>query len=237
MDDARAVEPALAAVGAPEPDVAIAALGVLRGWVAREDGTRVLDALAAVALDRTRDARIRLAALDALSDLPRHLVQPILEQAPPSDTGSPDDDPLRVCEWLAAEGRTAALSRLHDLIVRARERERADPSPRVRQEWQTARGAAHALLAERGSRVAAYDLREAFDGAAGPLPRDFLAAITAIGDASCLEPMARAWAAPPGEGWWRERLADAAADIVNRTRLSGRSAVVKRIRSKWPGFL
>jgi lysyl-tRNA synthetase class II len=62
--------------------------------------------------------------------------------------------------------------------------------------------------------------------------------VVAIGDATCLEPMARAWAAAPGsEAWWRDRLADAATDIMHRTRLSGRSALVKRIRQKWPKFL
>ena len=87
-----------------------------------------------------------------------------------------------------------------------------------------ARGAVHAALARRGSRVALYDLREAFDGAQTPLPLDFLTAVTAIGDASCLEPMARAWStAPPGEAWWRDRLADAAADIVSRLSLTGRN--------------
>jgi hypothetical protein len=85
--------------------------------------------------------------------------------------------------------------------------------------------------------VALYDLREAFDTATGPLAPDFLVAITAIGDESCLEPMARAWAAATGEAWWRDRLADAAADIMRRARLNGRSVVVKRLRTKWPGFI
>jgi hypothetical protein len=59
----------------------------------------------------------------------------------------------------------------------------------------------------------------------------------AIGDASCLEAMARAWAASPHEGWWRDRLSAAADAIVHRTRLSGRSAILKRIRAKWAGFV
>jgi hypothetical protein len=49
--------------------------------------------------------------------------------------------------------------------------------------------------------------------------------------------MARAWAAaPPAEAWWRNRLSDAAAEIMHRTRLSGRAAVVRRIRAKFNGF-
>jgi hypothetical protein len=238
IDDAHAVDPALFALQAVEPEIVIAALAVLGGWVAREDGTRVLEALTAVALQKERDPRIRLAALDALSDLPRQLVQPIVERAPTSsEAGAFDDDPLRVREWLASEGDRAALSALHDLVVRIRERERAESSARRRQDWLTVRGAVHATLAHRGSRVALYDLREAFDAAQGPLPLDFLTAVTAIGDGTCLEPMARAWAASPHEAWWRERLADAAADIMRRTRLTRRSAVVKRIRNKWTGFI
>ena len=58
-----------------------------------------------------------------------------------------------------------------------------------------------------------------------------------IGRADCLEPMARAWAAAPGEHWWRERLVETAAEIMHRLRLSGRSAVVKRIRAKYHDFL
>lgn len=197
----------------------------------------MLDALAGVALDGTRDARVRLAALDALSVLPRHLVQPILEQAPPADPRTIADDAAKAREWLSTEGRNGPLSALHDLVVRARERERTDASPHARTEWQSVRAAVHAMLAERSSRVALYDLRETFDTATGPLPRDFLAAIAAIGDASCLEPMARAWSAAAGEAWWRERLAEAAAAIMRRAHLSGRGAVVKRIRTKWPGFL
>jgi hypothetical protein len=85
--------------------------------------------------------------------------------------------------------------------------------------------------------VALYDLREAFDAAEGPLPLDFLTAIALQGDLTCLEPMARAWAAAPAERWWRSRLQEAASDILRREGLSGRHAVVKRVRTKWPGFI
>jgi hypothetical protein len=235
--DRRAIEPALAALGDTDAEVVAAAAGVLRGWVAHEDGTRVLEALSAVALDRDRLPAMRLAALDALSDLPRSLVQPLLEQAPPpAAPAAPGDDTDAVRAWIEGRGSTAALSELHAAIAQARDRERTAPEGR-RHEWLLVRGAAHAVLARRGSRVALYDLREAFDAATAPLPLDFLNAMTLIGDSTCLEPMARAWSAAPGETWWRDRLADAAADIVRRGRLTGRSAVLKRVRGKWPGFL
>jgi len=238
VDDPRAAQAAVAALAGADIPVALAALAVLRGWVADEAGTRVLDVLTAIAVDRTRDAQVRLAALDALSELPNDLVQPILEQAalaPQSQAMA--DDPLTVREWVAARAREAPLSKLHETVTRVRERERLEPSPQRRQEWLLVRGAVHAALAHRGSRVALYDLREAFDGATTPLPLDFLAAVSVIGDESCLEPMARAWATSPKELWWRSRLVEAAGDIMRRTGLGGRSAVVKRIRLKWAGFV
>ena len=220
-------------------EVAVAAIAVLRGWLERDTGVRVLDALASVALDRARGAALRLAALDALSDLPRDLVQPVMERGAVDqrELALIPDDPAAVRDWIAGHEPDASLSQLHDVVVRAREREATEPHGRGRQEWLTTRGAAHAALARRGSRVALYDLREAFDAAASPLTLDFLTAVTAIGDASCLEPMARAWAVSAQETWWRERLEAAAEAIIHRTRLSGRSAVVKRIRARWPGFV
>ena len=237
IDDPRAVDLALGALADADPEVAGSAIGMLRSWVTREDGTRVMDALTAIALDTKRPPPLRRGALTALSDLPRDLIQPVLDQAASSLGTDTPVDPASAREWLA-EHQDAPLSELHEFIVRARDAGKQEPSPRRHQEWLAARAAAHAVLARRGSRVALYDLREAFDASAGPLPLDFLAAVTMVGDASCLEPMARAWVASPGEeAWWRDRLADAAADIMHRTRLSGRSNVVKRIRGKWTGFL
>ena len=221
-----------------------AAIGVLRGWLIREPGTQVLEALTAVAVDPAQDAHVTRAALDALSDLSPELVQPILDRQPAhtgAHTGIRDggefDDPAAAREWVAGRGGQAPLSELHDALSRMGERERAERSETGRQAWRTARGAAHAALAGRGSRIALYDLKETFDTARAAVPLDFLNAITAIGDASCLEPLARAWAASPQDEWWRERLSAAAEAIVHRTRLSGRSAVMKRLRAKWAGFV
>jgi len=241
IDDPRVVHAALAALDASDASIRVAAIAVLRGWVAREEGTQILDALTARALDRAESADVRLAALDALSELPRDIVAPVLDQAAQTAQATSgqarpaDDEPLAMHEWVSAHA-DAPLSELHAQIGRLRDLERQEPLPERREGWQRARGAVHAALARRGSRVALYDLRESFDAATAPLPLDFLTAIVAIGDASCLEPLARAWQASPGETWWRDRLSDAAADIMHRTRLSGRSAVVKRIRAKWPGF-
>lgn len=237
IDDPRVVPLALDRLGDADVEVVTGAIGVLRGWVTREEGTRVMDALTALALDTARPSNVRLAALDALSSLPRHLVDPLLQHAHAATSTPALDDPIGAREWLASH-QGVPLSELHEFIVHARETEKRESSARRRQDWLVTRGAAHAVLAQRGSRVALYDLRETFDAADAPLPLDFLVAAAAIGDATCLEPMARAWAAaPPGEAWWRDRLADVAGDIMHRTRLSGRSNVVKRIRSRWTGFL
>jgi hypothetical protein len=220
--------------------VAVAAIGVLRGWLTGDRGLPALDAVTGLALTRTRSDAVRLAALDALSELPRELVAPVLEQEGGPREGGHEvhaiDDPLAVREWIGAHGGRAPLSTLHDLVVRCREREKAEPSARLRQEWVVVRGAAHAALAQRGSRVALYDLRESFDAATTTLPLDFLTAVTAAGDASCLEPLARAWDAARADAWWRDRVAGAAAEIATRERIGARNAALKRLRARWPDF-
>ena len=233
----RAADLALGVLDDADTNVAVAAIGVLRTWVTREARPTVLDALTGVALDPARMDAVRLAALDALSELPRDLVQPVLQQAARDALAAGAvEDPIAAREWLASHP-DASLSELHALVTTIREHERREPAGRVIQDWVVTRGAVHAALARRGSRVALYDLRESFDAAQGPLPLDFLTAATAIGDASCLEPLARAWSASPREAWWRTRLGEAAADILRKEKLTGRSAVSKRLRAKYPGFL
>lgn len=238
FDDPRAIAIALAALQERDTGTALAAIGVLRGWLTREAGTQVLEAITATALDKRRDAAVRLAALDALSELPSELVAPIRERAP-IDTGAQPalEDPSALSAWVEEHAASAPLSALHAAVTGAREREQGEQAGRRRDEWTRARGAAHAALARRGSRVAVYDLRESFDRAGAPLPADFLTAVSRVGDDSCLEPMARAWAAAPHEPWWRSRLMESAADIVTRQKLTGRHATLRRLRAKWPGFV
>ena len=238
FEEPRVIALARTALQELDTDVALAAIGVLRGWLTREDGTQALEAVTATALDKRRDGTVRLAALDALSELPPELVAPIRERAPVDGGDQPAlDDPAALGAWLAEHGASAPLSALYAAVTGAREREQADSLARRRDEWTRMRGAAHLALANRGSRVAVYDLRESFDRAQTPLPADFLAAAARVADESCLEPMARAWSGSKGEPWWRSRLMESAYDIVSRLKLTGRSATLKRLRAKWPGFV
>jgi hypothetical protein len=238
LDDVRVIDVAFHALRDGSVEVVIAALGVLRGWVAEETGTRLLDAITTIAVDRSRDARVRVAALAALSELPEHLVRPIRDQAPPPESAGPSlDDPVQVREWIQAYGADASLSTLHELITRTREREHAESSSRLRSEWLQARGRAHQALAKRDSLVALYDLRETFEAATGALPQSFLSTAAAIGDASCLEPLARAWAAAGKDLDWNHQLSTTAATIMRREKLTGRSAAVKKLRANFPGFI
>jgi hypothetical protein len=237
VDDPHVVDIALKALASRDTDAVIAALGVLRSWVAQEAGTRLLEAITAIAVDRHRDARIRVAAIDALAELPDDLVQPLRAQAPPPEAGGPPlDNAAAALVWVEAHGGKATLATLHDAIKAFRDIEGRADTRRGREEWVKARAAAHRVLADRGSRLALYDARETISGAQAPLPAGFLEAIERVGDASCLEPLARAWSASR-DTRWRDQLSNAARQILVRSKLGGRSAVVKGIRTHWTGFI
>ena len=237
LENPHAVEIAFVALGASDVDTVVAALTVLRTWVPQESGTRLLEAITAIAVDRDRDARVRVAAMDALSDLPDDLVRPIREQAPPPEAAGPAlDNPVAAREWMEAHGSRATLATLHDAIKSFRDVENRAETSGERLEWLRARGVAHRALAARGSRLALYDARETFSTTKGALPQGFIETIADLGDASCLEPLARAWSATP-DASWRAQLSEAARRIVTRSKLGGRHAVVKGIRANWSGFI
>jgi hypothetical protein len=237
VDDPRVIDIAVKALAADDPEAVIAALGVLRSWVAQESGTRLLEAITAIAVDGGRGARVRVAAIDALSELPDELVRPIREQGPPPEAGGPSlQNPAAARAWVEAHGGQATLATLHDAIKTFRDAEEKAETSRSREEWVNARAAAHRVLAERGSRLALYDARETFSTAEAPLPPGFLDAIRHVGDASCLEPLARAWSASR-DARWRDQLSGVARQILIRSKLGGRNAVVKSIRANWAGFI
>ena len=140
------------------------------------------------------------------------------------------DDPDRLREALASASKSAPLASLLRIAERMREREAAEPASR-REPWAAGRAAAHLALAKRRSRIGVYDLREWLQTDRTPLPVDALAALSLIGDSSCLEPIAVRYAALRDE-WSRTKFADVFRSIVRREALSRRHATIRRIERK-----
>jgi hypothetical protein len=259
----RSLATALDTVDDPNPSVAVAAIGVARSQLTDARGLPVVDRLTAVVFDRARPAAVRLAAVRALSDLPLTTLQPVysaLQSDPTPEIAAfaksggiktagesiapeaaPDllADPSALRHRLAASPSALPLQALHDLLEQIRKRETSEPVA-TRAQWTTARGAVHAALASRNSRVALYDLRETVQQTREPLPVDFLAALETIGDASCLEAIAEAYtraSGASGGAWWTRHLSEAFHAITTRERITRRNAVMKRIETRWPAIL
>jgi hypothetical protein len=241
-------------------EVAIAAAGALKALLDSPDdraAAGALDTLIGVSLDASRERRVRVAAFEALRGMPgtvRASVAAALQRAgevpPPDDPiraaadalwgdaveGKLGNDPMLFREALNERAATAPLSTLRRMIESVRARE-AEPQA-DRTGWLTVRGALHQALALRGSRVALYDLRETLAQATTSLPTNFATAMNAIGDESCLESIATAWSSadPSRDATWRQQLRAAFAAILKRERTSKRSAMMKRIRKRWPEF-
>jgi hypothetical protein len=264
IGDARALEPALALLAQPriDPIEGPAAVAVVRVFLRGKQSAAVVDRLTAIALDRGRPEPLRVAALRALRTLDPMTIAPVLaslagdpheavrgetDQAGPDGrapdepaaaitraavSGLPDDAvPLR--RALSHAGAAVPLPVILRVVERVREKEAAEPAP-LRAEWTTTRAAAHLALATRGSRLALYDLRESLESSPSPLPVEFLAALSMVGDASCLEPIAAAHA-KARDGWWRDHLVDAFRAIVKREKLTRRHAALRRVEKRWPG--
>jgi len=248
--------------------------GFLTGAL-RTEALASLDVLTAVAVDRGRGERVREAAVRALRLLDAAVVGPILETlvtdpcprlrllaqgelAEPTDTDvattswldQPDtqplpDDPDAVRHEIVRRGQSVNLLLLHRAIERIRVREAQAPE-HDRRSWLAARAAAHLALAQRGSRVALYDAREALEQADSPVPLDLLHAVAAIGDPACLEALAALYvrtsggvdrasahdAEPPDV--WSRHLADAFRAIVEHEHVTPRSAIARKIARRWP---
>ena len=258
IGDGRSLATAMTLAGEPG-DVGLGAVALI-GAVARAEDTRATRAfewLAALVLDRSAAEARRLAALSALEGAsPRH-VKP-LYQALADDPGERlaaraqrrnagqtasldraivrglPEDPAVVSAMIRDEADATNVTTLRRLIDIIRERESAAAASE-RGPWTAARGLVHQALAARKSRLALYDVREALEHADGPLPAGFLAAAAAVGDISCLDPLAAAWiASPVAHRWWREHLAEAFRAIVSRERLTRRHPALKKILEKRP---
>jgi len=265
--DPQGLEPALRAVFDEDDAVAVAAIGVARRFLKTPKGVAVVDRLTAIATDKQRAVRRRLAALEALrTALEPSTLEPLvsaLRSDPTAEVAnlvggkrvrpaSLEAAAAHVTEAAAgrlgtdaevlrrALGRLPAdfsLALLQRVVDRIRERESRDASsPAVRAEWTAARGAAHAALARHGSRLALYDLREALESADQLLPVEFLTALSAVGDASCLASIAAAYARKGGTptDWWHRHLVDAFRAIVSREHITKRHATARKVKARWP---
>ena len=265
IGDRRAFGPALASAAEAGTDlaVAVAAIGVVRARLASrvpDEADRAFEQLAGLALDAGRPDEVRLAAIAGLDEMKgdvgdrirtrlagdpspavRALAAGPAVAAPATGASIAQalddglDSPAAVRALVTAQGGSTPLTTLHRLVGAIRDREEAARGAQ-RADWLVARAAVHQTLAARRSKVALYDLRETLDGAREPLPVGFLAALTSIGDPSCLEPLAAAYARSrgPREDWWRAHLAAAFRHIVRRERLTRRHAAVKRALARWP---
>jgi hypothetical protein len=259
--DPRALAVARTALQDASAAVQVAAIGTVRAFLAspRTGIARdALDALVAVALDRTRIALVRVAAYEALRDLPEDVRDPIREKL----AADPDPDvsgcaaprpraedsvwreavagrlpssPAALRAALAAVRSAARLTDLQHVVDRLRVQEQRESDRERREDWRAIRGTLHQTLAARNSRLALYDLRDSLLEA-DRLPVTFLAALEEIGDATCLEPLAAAYDASSrsSDTWWREHVATAFRAIVQREGLTRRHAAVKRTMSRWP---
>ena len=237
LDDPAARRAAIDATADPNPHVAVTALHVLRPWLARDEDMSALERVSAVLADQTRPDEVRQAALEALSELPASLTEPLVQSVAAQLAPAPPlDDAATAREWLAHH-EEAPLGVLHDLVSQARHRERESNDDSHRSAWFALRASAHAALARRGSRIALYDARELFEHAQHPLPLDLLVTMRTLGDLTCLDALARAWETVADDAWWREQVKDAAVAIVAREKATNRHAAVKRVRARWPGFL
>ncbi len=270
IGDPRSLGPALRSARGDDPAVAVAAVAALRPFLRGAHGVETLDALTGLVLDRQRPEAVRVSAIEALAELGSPTLGPIWEAlrddaSPAIRAGVPARQPApapvtRLADIVAeaAQGRMpdapdtlrhavahtgskTPLAVLQQLVDRLREREAAEDGT-GREAWMVARGAAHVALAHRGSRLAVYDLKETLERAPGPVPVEFLSAMGLVGDASCLDAIAAAYARSkhsghPGAEWWPSHLADVFRTIAKRERLTRRHAVMKRIERRTPGIV
>lgn len=247
---------------AQSPELAGAGVAVLRGLLdsgSNQTATEALDLLVALVADPRADRALRLAALDALREMPAG-VHARLATALASDpdpvirarTEAPGDerasaqvewqealatgvgrDPVALLAAARLHAHAAALGDLHKMIDEMRERERESASAAQRASWRELRGHLHQVLAARGSTVALSDLRETFEDADAALPGTFVTALQAIGDDASLESIAATYARIDDQRL-RVQLAAAWAAIVQREKITVRHTTMKRLATRWP---
>ena len=206
----------------------LAALRALRSL----DAATIAPILSSLAGDADAAVRAEASRRPSPRGHQRPTEDPVAAVAHAAEAGLPDDA-ASLRRALGHSGDAVPLPLLLRIVERVRDKEAVEPAAR-REEWTRTRAAAHVALATRGSRLALYDLRESLDQASAPLPVEFLAALSMVGDASCLEPIATAHARAR-DAWWRDHLAEGFRAIVARERLTKRHAVMRRLEKRWPG--
>jgi HEAT repeat protein len=256
----RALPSALAALTDPESSIVVAALNTARVFLPTSRGVDALDRVIEIALDRRRQVAVRIAAIQALAALPNDTVAPILaalKKDPDPEIANALQPPARrsslntvqrleaaaagtlpaeadaLKSAIARSADAVPLTALQQIVERIRVQEGAESGDR-RIGWMAARAAAHLALAQRDSRLALYDLRETIESLRERIAVEFFAAVTAIGDVTCLEPIAAAYARVTDD-WSRRHLADAFRAIVGREKITRRHAAAKKIDKRWPG--
>ncbi len=258
----RALSAGIDCLASADPTVATAAVAAVRAHLQSADpdlASRALDALVTTSRDVDRAEAARLAAIDAVADAggasamaavqerlrddpnPR-IRRAVADAAGPAGlsggaqieavAADPGRDPLAVQRLIGEAGAHGGLAALHQLVLALAHRERTATTDADRAGWTLALGAAHHALAARGSRLARLDLRDALERTPPERLGELVAAAELVGDASCLGPLAAAWAA--GEEPTRARVAAAFAAIVARDSLTRRHAAVKDVIARWP---
>ncbi|MCC7042306.1 MAG: hypothetical protein IT183_00445 [Acidobacteria bacterium] len=261
IDRHRAIEAAaVAAVGVDEA-LALDAIDLLAEAVSGATdpvgGDRALEHLTRLTLDPSVAEHRRLVMMEPLSRLPAPLRTPIFDalasdasraiaaRATNQDTATkgalarwsdadrlpPEPDAL--AEAIAIEGHQAPLTALRRLVdlVRAREKIATDVE---RDGWRGARGLLHETLAQRGSLIALYDLRETLEQVDRSVSAHFLTAAMAVADASCLDAIAARWVHAGQDVWLRDQLERIFHAIINRERLGRSSPVLVRLLKRHP---
>ena len=265
IPDPRVIDTVLEALEAADDGVRTAAARAARGLLTHPRGTRLLDTLTAIAMDQAAAESVRVAAIEAIWTLSARTVRPLeerlardpspavrraIERAAREGTDPLADleeashgwlprDPQAVLQLLARTAPAAPLSTLHRLIEKVRSREEEGRARRTR-DWRSIRGQLHLALARRSSRVALYDLREAFEAAEEPLPGEFLEAMALIGDVTCLDALAAAYVhahvVPDGEHW-RRALGETFWRVAAREGVTRRHGAIRRLTGRFGAHL
>ena len=229
-------------------DVGVGAIAVLRellGVTRASADVKALDRLLAIANEPEAEQRLRLAAVRALDHAPADVRAAIVGLAPAETpdaapwqdavAGHLPDDPAILRQALEPNAASAPLTDVQKVIDAIAAREKI-AAPDIAAGWLRVRGALHQALALRGSRIALYDLRETVARAAAALPSPFLGALHLVGDDSCLEPLATAYARAGADPRWQHQLAQAFREIVKRERITKRQSALSRALAKAPGL-